>query len=141
MKFFNWFNKGKKKARTAIFATALSFAVACTDMAKKANIQLKENKIILILENAGSKAYRILEKAQENVEFGTLKDVKESIAEMDSLNKEYDDFFYSHEIDEDKLLKNGFTDYQIILIKGFQNNFVKAREELGYIEYKMEHNK
>ncbi len=141
MGFFNWFSKGKKKARIAIFATALSFAVACTDMAKKADIKLKENKILLMLNNTGSKAHRILEKAQTNVGFGTLKEVQESIAEMDSLNKECDDFFYSNDIDETKLRKHGFTDDQIILIKGYKNNFVNARQELGLMEYDIEHKK
>lgn len=50
------------------------------------------------------------------------------------------DLFYSNDIDETKIRKHGFTDNQII-IKVYTNNFINARQELGLMEYDIEHKK
>jgi len=135
MAFFGWFEKGKKKTRLAIFATLLSASVACSDMAKKADGKLKDDNLIALLENSESKVYKVLENAQVNDY--TLKDVQKSITEMDKLNDEFGDLFYSQDINESNLRARGFNNTQIQLIKNFRYSFMNARESLRDTELEM----
>ncbi|MGV8151121.1 MAG: hypothetical protein ACP5NV_05315 [Candidatus Woesearchaeota archaeon] len=139
MGIFDWITKGKKQARIATVVAALTFFSACSDMAKKADFVKKDYKIAKMLTDSSFKIDEILNLAKINLEHGNLKGIEESIRELDSLNDANKDFFYSDDITEESLKKEGYTEDETLLLIGLKSSVKSVREQLAKESSILEH--